>query len=71
MRGMVLLAIVTSGIYVNLLGCDDEVSRLDLVDPMSDHYEKNKAKMATIRAEEKQKLRNSARSKNTKPSKKT
>ncbi len=69
MRGMLLVAAATSVIYLHISGCDDDVSRLDLVDPTSDHYKKNKEKMAALREDEKQKLRAETRNRNTTPSK--
>ena len=71
MRGMVLLALATSGIYLHLLGCDDDVSRIDMVDPTSDHYQKNKVKMEAIRKKEQEELRKKAREKNLKGPKKS
>lgn len=62
------LAVITTSIYFQILGCDEEVSRIDLVDPTSDHYSKNKAKMKQLREEEKERLRVEARKKNTKRS---
>jgi len=61
MRAMLWVAVATSGIYLQMSGCDDDVSRLDLVDPTSDHYKKNKQKMAAMTEEQRQKLRTDAR----------
>ncbi len=71
MRGMILLALATSGTYLHLLGCDDDVSRIDLVDPTSDHYKKNKVKLDEMKQKERDELRKKNRDKNLKGSKKT
>ena len=60
---------MAGGIGLISLGCDDDISRLDLVDPTSDHYQKNKARMEAIRKEEQNKLRMNARKKNANGSK--